>query len=171
MNGIDAALVVLLLLCGLRGSWRGVFREAFGFLALLVGLWAALRWADPGAGWLAGRLPLADVNQIALVGAAFVIIYLVVSTLLTVIGLACDQVLGRGALADGEGDAGQAARHAHGAAVLAVVLLFLQLFPVVRGLDRQILDSRIGRPLIAAAEAALRAGWRDEAPAAPDRQA
>ena len=43
MNGIDVALVVLLLLCGLRGSWRGFFRESFGFAALLLGLLAALR--------------------------------------------------------------------------------------------------------------------------------
>ena len=53
MNGIDVALVVLLLLCGLRGSWRGIFRESFGFAALMLGLLAALRGADAGAEWLA----------------------------------------------------------------------------------------------------------------------
>ena len=44
MNGIDVALVILLLLCGLRGSWRGVFRESFGFAALLLGLLGWFVW-------------------------------------------------------------------------------------------------------------------------------
>jgi len=56
-----------------------------------------------------------------------------------------------------------------GAAVLSFVLLFLHLFPVVPSLDRQIADSRLARPMVAAAGAALRTGWRDGS--AADRQA
>ncbi len=171
MNGIDAALVVLLLLCGLRGFWRGVFRESFGFLAVIAGLWAALRWADSAAAWLSARLPVADLNAIALVGAGFVIIFIVVSTLLSLIGLACDQVFGRGGLRLASRCVGAAFAVGKGAAVLAVVLLFLQLFPIVRDLDRQILDSRLGHPLVSTAEAALRAGWCTGAPPAADRPA
>ncbi|MGD9764540.1 MAG: CvpA family protein [Candidatus Binatia bacterium] len=159
MNRIDVALVVLLLLCGLRGSWRGVFREAFGFLAVIAGLWAALRWADTGAAWLGARLPWADLNEVALVGGAFVITYLAVSTLLNIAGLAFDQLLGRGPLELPSRVGGAVFALGKGAAVLAVVLLFLQLFPVVHGIDRQILDSRLGLPLMSTAEAALRAGW------------
>ena len=71
MNIVDVALVVLLLLCALRGTWRGVFRESFGFLSLIGGLWAALRGANAGALWLAARVPDADLNQTAVVGVAF----------------------------------------------------------------------------------------------------
>jgi len=170
MNLIDVALVVLLLLCSVRGSWRGVFRESFGFAALLIGLWAALRFADGGAAWLAGRVPAADVNPTALLGAAFVALFLLVSTAINLVGVACDQVLGRGALRMPSRVAGALFALGKGAAVAAFALLFLQLFPVVKGLDRQILDSRIARPLVAGAEAALRSGWRDPAGAA-DRQA
>jgi len=170
MNGIDVALVILLLLCGLRGSWRGLFRESFGFAALLIGVWAALHGADAGAGWLAGRLPGVDTNPAALLGVAFVAAFLLASTLVNLLGVACDQVFGRGALRIPSRVAGALFAVAKGAAVAAFVLLFLQLFPVVKGLDRQILDSRIARPLVSSAEAALRSGWRDGG-ATADRQA
>jgi hypothetical protein len=120
---------------------------------------------------LSSRLVVADLNAIALVGAAFVIIFIAISTLLSLIGVACDQVFGRGALRLASRCAGAAFAVGKGAAVLAVVLLFLQLFPVVRGLDRQILDSRLGHPLASTAEAALRAGRWADAPGAADRPA
>lgn len=170
MNLIDVALVVLLLVCGLRGSWRGVFRESFGFAALLIGLWAALRFADAGAAWLGERVPTADLNPTALLGAAFVAVFLVVSALINLLGVACDQIFGRGPLRIPSRIAGALFALAKGAAVAALALLFLQLFPVVKGLDRQILDSRIARPLVSGAQAALRSGWRDSAGAA-DRHA
>ena len=43
MSGIDAALAVLLLLCALRGFWRGFLRECFGFAGLALGLVVAMR--------------------------------------------------------------------------------------------------------------------------------
>jgi uncharacterized membrane protein required for colicin V production len=170
MNALDVALVVLLLVCGLRGSWRGVFRESFGFAALIIGLWAALRCADAGSVWLGARLPAADLNPMALLGAAFVGVFLLVSTVINLVGVACDQVLGRGPLRIPSRVAGALFALGKGAAVAAFALLFLQLFPVIKGLDRTILDSRIARPLVSGAEAALRSGWREHAGAA-DRQA
>jgi uncharacterized membrane protein required for colicin V production len=170
MNVVDIALVVLLLLCALRGAWRGVFRESFGFAGLLGGLLAALRGAEPAAAWLGGMLPVADVNPTAMLGIAFVGVFLAVSALINLCGVAADQVLGRGALRIPSRLAGALFAAGKGAAVAAVTLLFLQLFPVVKGLDRTILDSRLGRPLVSVAEAALRAEWRGSAPGA-DRPA
>ena len=169
MNAIDVALVVLLLLCGVRGAWRGVFRESFGFAGLLIGIWAALHGASAGAAWLSERLPAADMNATALLGVAFVAAFLIASTVVNLLGVACDQVFGRGPLRIPSRVAGAVFALAKGAAVAAFALLFLQLFPVVKGLDRQILDSRFARPLINSAQAALRSGWRDGT--APDRHA
>lgn len=160
MNGVDVALVILLLLCALRGSWRGVFRESFGFAAFLVGLWAALRWSDAAAGWLGSWLPAADLNPMALLGGGFVLVFVAVSTLLNLLGVAADQVFGRGALRIPSRLAGAGFAVAKGAVIAAGVLLFLQLFPVVKGIDRQILDSRLARPLVSTAESVLRAEWR-----------
>ena len=169
MNGIDVALVVLLLLCGLRGSWRGVFRESFGFAALLLGLAAALRGAEPGAAWLTEHAPIGELSGAALLGAAFVVIFLVVSGLINLIGVACDQLFGRGVLRVPNRIAGVVFALGKGAAVLAFVLLFLHLFPVVPGIDRQIASSRLARPMVSAASAALRSAWRDGS--AAERQA
>jgi uncharacterized membrane protein required for colicin V production len=171
MNAVDIALVVLLLLCALRGSWRGVFRESFGFAALLGGLLAALRHAAPAAAWLGTVAPLATVNPTAVLGIAFVGVFLVVSTLLNLCGVAADQVFGRGALRIPSRLAGALFAAGKGAAVAACALLFLQLFPIVKGLDRTILDSRLAHPLVSVAEATLRAEWRDGTPAAADRPA
>jgi uncharacterized membrane protein required for colicin V production len=170
MNAIDVALVILLLLCGLRGSWRGLFRESFGFAALLIGIWAALHGAEAGAAWLSGRLPGVETNPAALLGIAFVVTFLLAGTLVNLIGVACDQVFGRGVLRLPSRIGGAAFAVAKGAAIAAFALLFLQLFPIVKGLDRQILDSRIAHPLVSSAEAALRSGWHD-ATATADRQA
>ena len=163
MNGIDVALVVLLLLCGLRGSWRGIFRESFGFAALLLGLLAALRGAAAGADWLSGRVPSSELSSSALLGAAFVGIFVIVNALVNLLGVACDQLLGRGALRVPSRVGGALFALGKGAAVFAFVLLFLHLFPIVPGIDQQIAASRLARPMISAAGAVLRAGWHDGA--------
>jgi uncharacterized membrane protein required for colicin V production len=163
MKGIDVALVILLLLSGLRGSWRGIFREGFGFAGLIVGLLAALRGADAGAAWLSEFPWASELSGPALVGTAFVSIFMIVSALINLIGVACDQILGRGALHVPSRVAGALFAVGKGAAVLAFVLLFFQLFPVVPGIDREIAGSRLARPMVSAAGAALRAGWRDGA--------
>lgn len=160
MNGIDVALVVLLLLCALRGSWRGLFREAFGFAALLLGIGAALRWADLVALHVGGYPLAADLSPTAVLGIAFVAVFLAVSTFVNLAGLACDQLFGRGALRLPIRVAGALFAAGKGAAVLAVALLFVQLFPIAPALDRQIATSRLARPMVSTAGAALRAGWR-----------
>jgi uncharacterized membrane protein required for colicin V production len=169
MNAVDVALVVLLLLCGLRGTWRGFFRESFGFAALLLGLVAALRGAEAGAAWVSAHTPAGGLNATALLGIAFVAIFLAVSGLVNLTGVACDQLFGRGVLRIPSRVGGALFALAKGAAVLAFVLLFFHLFPVVPSIDRQIANSRLARPMVSAAGAALRAGWRDGS--AENRQA
>jgi uncharacterized membrane protein required for colicin V production len=169
MNAIDVALVILLLVCALRGTWRGVFREGFGFAALLLGVLVALRVANAGATWLSARTPAGELNGSALLGVAFVVIFMAVSTLINLVGIACDQLFGRGALRIPSRILGAGFALGKGAAVLALVLLFFHLFPVVPSLDQQITGSRLARPMVSAAGAALRAGWRNGA--AEGRQA
>jgi uncharacterized membrane protein required for colicin V production len=169
MNGLDVALVLLLLLAALRGAWRGVFRETFGCAALVLGLAAALRGAEFGASWLT-RYPMArDLSPATLVGVAFVAVFLAASTALNLIGVAADQVFGRGALRIPSRIAGALFALAKSGAALALVLLFLHLFPIAPAVDQQITGSRLARPMVSAATAALRAGWRNGA--ADDRPA
>lgn len=160
MNGIDVALIILLLACAARGTWRGLFRESFGFIALLGGLLIALRGAAAGSAWLGARPAVAELNGNALLGVAFVVIFLAVSTAINLVGIACDQVFGRGALRIPVRALGAVFALGKGAAVLALILLFFHLFPIVPAIDQQITGSRLARPMVSAAGAALRAGWR-----------
>lgn len=157
MNPIDVALVVLLLLCALRGFWRGFFRESFGFLGLIVGLGGALRFSDLGAAALAPYLPLPPS---ALSGIAFVGIFMIAYTFLNLFGLLLESLLGSLMLKRANQLAGVVFAVAKGGAILAMVLLFFHLFRVVPALDRRIMESRVARPMVAAAESVIHAGLR-----------
>lgn len=164
MNLIDVALVVLLLLCALRGFWRGFFRESFGFLGLILGLGAALRFSDLGAVGLAPYVPLPST---ALVGIAFVAIFMIAYTSLNLFGLLLESLLGSLMLQRANQVAGVAFAVAKGGAILALVLLFFHLFRVVPALDQRIMASRVGRPLVTAAESVIHAGLRTVAQPTP----
>ncbi len=167
MNEIDVALVVLLLICALRGFWRGFFRESCGFFSLIIGIVAALRYAEAGAALLATRIELSDLPATVRLGIAFVGIFAVVNTAGTILGFLCDRLFGSGARRRVTRVGGAVFGLGKGGAVLAFVLLFFYLFPVLPGLDRQIMDSQIARPMVAAASAVLRVGWQGAAPGAP----
>jgi hypothetical protein len=112
---------------------------------------------------LSNRVPSGELSAPALLGAAFVGIFIVVSAAVNLIGLACDQLFGGGVFRVPSRVAGALFGLGKGAAVFAFILLFLHLFPVVPGIDQQISGSRIARPMISAAGAALRAGWHEGA--------
>jgi uncharacterized membrane protein required for colicin V production len=168
MNLIDVALVVLLLLCALRGFWRGFFRESFGFLGLIAGLGGALRFSDLGAAMLTPYLPLPST---ALVGIAFVGIFMIAYTSLNLFGLLLERLLGSLMLQRANQLAGVAFAVAKGGAILALVLLFFHLFRVVPALNQHVMESRVGRPLVAAAESVIHAGLRTVAQPTPGAEA
>jgi uncharacterized membrane protein required for colicin V production len=168
MNPVDVALVVLLLICALRGFWRGFFREGFGFLGLLVGIGGALRLSDLGAAALAPYLPLPPS---ALVGIAFVGIFMIAYISFNLFGLLLESLLGNLMLRRVNQLAGVAFAVAKGGAILALVLLFFHLVRVVPALDDRIMESRVGRPLVGAAQSVLHAGMRTVAQPAPGTEA
>jgi len=161
MNGVDLALALLLAVCALRGYWRGFFRESFGLLALIAGIAAAARFASLGAGVLQDyvRLPAA-VDA----GLAFVAIFVIVHTLVNLIGVLLDRLSAALFLRGINRLAGAALGAGKGAAVLALVLLFFHLFPVIPELDGQIMSSSIGRPLVNVAGDVIRLGLQPTAP-------
>jgi membrane protein required for colicin V production len=167
MNLIDVALVVLLLLCALRGFWRGFFRESFGFLGLIVGLGGALRFSDIGAAALVPYLPLPST---ALVGISFVGLFMVAYTALNLFGLLLERLIGSLMLQRANQLAGSVFAVAKGGAILALVLLFFHLFRVP-ALDQRIMESRVARPLVAAAESIIHAGLRTVAQPTPAAEA
>lgn len=160
MNGVDLALAFLLMLCALRGYWRGFFRESFGLLALVGGIAAAIKFASLGAGMAQHHLRLPPPVD---AGVAFVAIFVAVHTGVNFIGVLLDRLTAALFLRGINRLAGAALGAGKGATVLGLILLFLHLFPVVPELDGQIMSSAIGRPLVNAAGNAVRYGLQSTA--------
>lgn len=162
MNLVDVALVVLLFLCALRGFLRGLLREAFGLLALIAGLLVAMRVAIPGGAELGALTPLDSLPDAARAGLVFVAAFVAVSAAINLVGFVGERLLGGGVLRQLSRVAGAGFAVLKGAVVLAFALLFLHLFPFLRGFNEQLNESRLARPMIAAADSALRRSWRAE---------
>ena len=75
MNWIDLTLLVVLLLFGLRGYFRGLFREIFSLAGLIAGFLGAARYAEPVAAFAATHW---DPGPIILKGGSFVLCFFVV---------------------------------------------------------------------------------------------
>jgi membrane protein required for colicin V production len=166
MNGVDLALIVILGAFALRGYWRGFFRESFGVLALIAGMAAAQQFTAWGAAMVQGRVPLPPAAQ---TGVAFVLIFVVVHTVMNLIGVVLDRLAGASRLWGINRLAGAVLGVAKGGVVLAVVLLFLHLFPVTPAADVHIMGSAVARPLVAVASDVLRLGMRSTQPDSPSR--
>ena len=159
MNELDVALVVLLLLCALRGFWRGFFRESLGFAGLILALAAALRFCDAGAEFLAARVPAAaQLPPPGRVGVSFVVIFVIVQGTLNLLGLLLDRIVGSRAMYRASRIGGALFGAAKAGAVLAFVLLFLHVFPVVPRIEQRIVESRLAHSLVSIAGSVVRAG-------------
>jgi uncharacterized membrane protein required for colicin V production len=155
MNSVDLALALLLLLCALRGYWRGIFREGFGLIALAAGVVTA-----------ALLTPLATVTAHEYLhlppwfetGMIFVGIFVLVHTVVNLSGVVFDRLARGLPFRVLSRMAGAALGVLKGAAVLAFVLLFFHLSPVLPKLDAEIMSSAVGRPLVNAAGDIVRLG-------------
>ena len=166
MNPVDVALMVLVGFFVLRGFWRGFFRESFGFLALVAGIFCALEFT----GAVIGRLPeVGDLLGTTGPMVVFVGIFVLVHTVINLVGLLLDRIANSLLFRTVSRLTGGAFGAFKGAAVSAFVLLFLHLFPVSSNLDRQIRESQFARPLVDVATTVLRYRWRpvggDDGPA------
>jgi len=155
MNGVDVVLVVVLAGCALRGWWRGFFRECFGVVALVVGVAAALRFT---AGGEAALQPYLRLPSPVGAGVAFVAIFTIIHGLINVVGMVVSRLTHTTVPGVLNGIGGALLGVAKGAVVLAFLLLFLHLFPVVSSFDPQIIGSSIARPLVGVAGNAIRIG-------------
>lgn len=155
MNNIDVVVGVLLLIALLRGFWRGFFRECCAFLGLVAGLVAAMQWTDLGA---AAIEPYAKLPEPIHTGVAFVAIFAIVHSSISLVGSLLDRVASGRVVRSLNRLGGALVGMGKGAAVLAFVLLFLHLFPLLPSVDGEIMRSTIGRPLMSAAGDVLRLG-------------
>ena len=83
MNWIDLTLLVVLLLFGLRGYFRGLFREVFSLLGLAAGFVGAARYAEPLATLVATYW---NAAPIILKAVAFLICFFLIYFLFNLVG-------------------------------------------------------------------------------------
>jgi membrane protein required for colicin V production len=122
VNWVDPILLVILFLFGLRGYFKGLFRESFSIVGLVVGFIVAVRYDD----FVAASAALHwNLSPFILKGIAFVAIFFIVYFVFCLIGwvLHCSakmlflQTINHlGGIAIGLGK---------GAAITALIILFL----------------------------------------------
>lgn len=156
MNWVDLILIAVLALFGLRGFFRGLFREVFSLAGLIVGFMVAVAYDQRIAAFLAGHW---QVSPLFLKGAAFVAIFFSVYLVFSLAGwllhrsekLLFLQTLNRsGGVAIGVGK---------GAALTALAILLLTSAAWLPQSARDKLDgSYLSAPLTQLAENLLRIG-------------
>ena len=83
MNWIDPIVIVVLALFGLRGFFRGLFREIFSIVALVAGFLLAVTYVRPVAAYAEGFW---QISPLILKGSAFVGIFFTVYFLTSAAG-------------------------------------------------------------------------------------
>lgn len=83
MNIVDAILLGLLFLFGLRGYFKGFFREAFSLMGLIIGFMAAVRYNQTVA---ALGEEFWNISPLILRGISFVAVFFVFYFLLSLLG-------------------------------------------------------------------------------------
>lgn len=74
-NWIDLTVIAVLTLFGLRGYFRGLFREVLSLAGLLAGFFIASRYSDAAAVWVGAHW---SVNPFFLKGIAFIVLFFLV---------------------------------------------------------------------------------------------
>jgi membrane protein required for colicin V production len=156
VNVVDPILLVIFFLFGLRGYFKGLFREIFSLAGLILGLMMAIRFDEPLA-------VLAEAywktSPLLLKGVAFVAIFFVVYFLFNVIGwllhrsekLLFLQAINRmGGIAVGVG------KGAALTGLIIFVLLSISWFPAP--VKDQVQNSYLVAPLSQLAEGIIRLG-------------
>jgi len=156
VNWIDPILILVLALFGLRGFFRGLFREIFSIVGLVAGFLLAVTYARSAAAYAE---TIWQISPLILKGSAFVAIFFLVYFLLSAAGwllhrserLLFLKTLNRaGGIAIGVGK---------GAAVTALVVLFLsQASWLPRPARHNFDESFLAPPLSNLAESLIRLG-------------
>jgi len=154
MNPVDLAVGIALALFALRGYWRGFFRESFGVLALFGGLAAAMELSPS----LSVRLEPYAALPVLREGIAFVGTFAATYCATTLVGYLLHRLAGVSAYGLANRLGGVAVGIGKGGTLVAFVLLFLHLFPLIRTLDARLMESRLAPPLITAAGNVIRFG-------------
>lgn len=151
---VDAALLLLLGLFGLRGFWRGFLREALGLAGVVLAGALVIGWSDHVATILVSRAGFAPLTArlVSAVGLA-----LVVFVGVRVIGGVVARVTAALFLRPLDRLAGVGLGFAEGAALLGLALAATLRIAPTPEVSSQINSSQVARPLLQVAERIVQA--------------
>lgn len=122
MNGVDLILVFGFVLFGLRGFFRGLFREVFALVGLIAGFMLAVAFLQPVAAYAAG---FSKMPPFILKGLIFVSVFFLVYFLFNLVGWLLHRSESLLFLKTVNRAGGVAVGLAKGAAIMALIIFFL----------------------------------------------
>jgi membrane protein required for colicin V production len=156
VNWIDPIVLVILFLFGLRGYFKGLFRETLSLGGMVVGFMVAVRYDEQFAA-LAGSYW--DTSPLVLKVTAFVALFFVVYFVFAVVGWLLHQAARRLFLQTLNRLGGIAVGLGKGAAITALVIFFVTSSAwLPRSTKEHLEDSYLGPPLSQLAEGMIRVG-------------
>jgi membrane protein required for colicin V production len=156
VNWIDPILVVILFLFGLRGYFKGLFRESFSLCGLVVGFIVAVRYDDLVA---AATVLHWNLSPFILKGMAFVAIFFSVYFVFSLIGWALHCSVKMLFLRTVNHLGGIAVGLGKGAAITALIIFFLTSSAwIPRSTKERLEDSYLVPPLSQLAVEIIRVG-------------
>jgi membrane protein required for colicin V production len=156
VNWVDPILLVILFLFGLRGYFKGFFRESFSLGGLVVGFIAAVRYDDLIAVAAAAH---ANLSPFILKGVAFVAVFFIVYFAFSLIGWALHRSAKMLFLRTVNHLGGIAIGLGKGAAITALIIFFLTSSAwISRSTKERLEDSYLVPPLAQLAVEIIRVG-------------
>ncbi len=152
MNGVDAGLGIVLFLFAWRGFWRGLAREFFGLLGVILGIVCAAAFSPALAVLLEPYLPVA-VGKIV----AFAMLFALTDMAANLVAIGVETIAGFLLFSFLNRAGGAMLAAAKGAVVLAAVLLLVSSRLPGTAAESAVRQSAIGPRLVTLASGVARA--------------
>jgi uncharacterized membrane protein required for colicin V production len=167
VNWIDPSLLLVLFLFGLRGYFKGFFRETFSLGGLIIGFMVAVRYDESVAAWAGFSFKL---SPFLLKAIAFVAVFFVVYFIFTVVGWALHRSAKVLFLQTINHLGGIAVGLGKGTAIVALIIFFVTSSAwIPRSTRLRVEDSYLGPPLSQLAVQIIRVGREKLFPGDSDR--
>ena len=141
MNWLDVVWLIVIVFFLIRGAMRGLFREIFGLLGILVGLIVAVNYSEEVGNVIRGEITRLSPQVAKLI--SFAIIFVGIALIGGLMGLVFHGMSKYSLVKGIDRGGGLILGLLEGGLVCSVILVFLTIFPLAENIDRWKKDSTI----------------------------